>query len=107
MRVAVDTAILIRAHPRAKGPARELVSIASRVGVRFVLSSFIPGEVDRVLRYPRIQALYRMGDAEIRQYLNLLELIADVVEPAEGPPIVLKDARDDPIVYTALAFCAL
>ncbi len=60
-------------------------------------------EVDRVLRYTRIQALYQLTDADIWQYLRLLESIADVVDPAEGPPIVLKDSNDDPIVYTALA----
>lgn len=60
-------------------------------------------EVDRVLRYTRIQALYQLTDADIWQSLRLLESIADVVDPAEGPPIVLKDSNDDPIVYTALA----
>jgi putative PIN family toxin of toxin-antitoxin system len=103
MRIAVDTAILIRGHPRATGPARELVRIAPKLGVRFVFSSFILGEVDRVLRYPRIQALYRMSDAEIREYLNLLESIGDLVEVAEGAPVVLRDPNDDPIIYTALA----
>lgn len=102
MRVAVDTAILVRGHPRSTGPAREIISIAPRAGVRFVFSSFILAEVDRVLRYPRIQALYRMSDAEIREYLALLECIGDLVEVAEGAPVVLRDPDDDPIIYTAL-----
>jgi putative PIN family toxin of toxin-antitoxin system len=102
MRIAADTGILIRGHSRATGPARAIISIAPEVGVRFVFSTFILAEVDRVLRYPRIQALYRMSDAEIREYLDLLESIGDVVEVAEGAPVVLRDPDDDPIVYTAL-----
>jgi predicted nucleic acid-binding protein len=29
--------------------------------------------------------------------------VAEIVVPAEGPPLVLKDPNDDPVVYTALA----
>ena len=60
-------------------------------------------EVQRVLRYPRIQALYHLRDGDIWEYVHLLESIADIVDPAEGTSIVLKDPNDDPIVYTALA----
>lgn len=44
-----------------------------------------------------------MSDAEIREYLSLLESIGDLAEVAEGAPVVLKDPNDEPIVYTALA----
>jgi predicted nucleic acid-binding protein len=44
-----------------------------------------------------------MSDGEIWAYLRDLESYAEIVEPAKGPPIVLKDANDDPVVYTAVA----
>lgn len=103
MRIAVDTAILIRANGKATGPAKDLLQAVPDSGSRLVLSPYVLGELDRVLRYPRIQALYRLTDDEIWRYLRLLESIADIVDPAEGPPIVLKDPNDDPVVYTALA----
>jgi len=43
-----------------------------------------------------------MTDGDIWRYIHLLESIGDLVNLAEGPPIVLKDPNDDPIVYTAL-----
>jgi len=43
-----------------------------------------------------------MTDGDIWRYIHLLESIGDHVNLAEGPPIVLKDPNDDPIVYTAL-----
>lgn len=103
MRIAVDTAILIRANGKATGPAKDLLQAVPDSGSRLVLSPYVLGELDRVLRYPRIQALYRLTDDEIWRYLRLLESIADIVDPAEGPPIVLKDPNDDSVVYTALA----
>ena len=103
MRIAVDTAILIRAHAKAAGPAKELLQVIQDSGARLVLSAYVLAEVDRVLRYPRLQALFHMSDGDIWRYVHLLESIADTVDLAEGPPIVLKDSNDDPIVYTALA----
>ncbi len=103
MRIAVDTAILIRGHAGASGPARDLLRALPDSESRLVLSPYILGELDRVLRYPRIQALYHLTDGEIWRYLRMLESISDIVDPAEGPPVVLKDPNDDPVVYTALS----
>ena len=103
MRIAVDTAILIRANAKASGPAKELLQVIQQCGARLVVSPYVLDEIQRVLRYPRIQALYHLRDGDIWKYVHLLESIADIVDPAEGPAIVLKDPNDDPVVYTALA----
>jgi len=103
MRIAVDTAILIRANTKATGPARELLQAIQDSGSQLILSPYVLAEVDRVLRYPRIQNLYHLSDGAIWTYLRDLESYADIVEPAQGPPIVLKDANDDPVVYTSVA----
>ena len=96
MRIAVDTAILIRGNAKATGPAKELLQVIQQTGARLVLSPYVLDEVKRVLRYPRIQALYHLRDGDIWEYVQLLESIADIVDPAEGAPIVLKDPNDDP-----------
>ena len=103
MRIAVDTAILIRANSKATGPARELLQAIQDSGSQLIRSPYVLSEIDRVLRYPRIQNLYHLSDGAICAYLRDLESYADIVEPAERPPIVLKDANDDPVVYTAVA----
>ena len=103
MRIAVDTAILIRANAKATGPARMLLHAIQDSGSQLVLSPYVLAELDRVLRYPRIQTLYRLSDENIWTFLRDLEAYADIVEPAQGPPVVLKDANDDPVIYTAVA----
>jgi putative PIN family toxin of toxin-antitoxin system len=103
MRVALDTAILIRGHAGATGVARDLVATIPAIGVRLVVSAYILNEVERVLRYPRLRALYRLSDHQIAAYVAFLASIADTVETTDGPPIVLRDPNDDPIVYTAWA----
>jgi len=96
MRIAADTAILVRAHSKASGPSRELLTAVRKSGARLVLSPFLLAEVERVLRYPRLQALYRLTAEVIHEYVKRLESLADIVIPAEGPPIVLQDPDDDP-----------
>lgn len=103
MRITPDTSILVRTNVKASGPARELLKAIDQTGARLVLSPFLLSEVARVLSYPRMQALYHLSDEEISEHLQYLESIADVVLPMEGPPVVLKDPDDDPVLYTALA----
>jgi putative PIN family toxin of toxin-antitoxin system len=103
MRITPDTAILVRANVNASGPARELLKVIQQTGACLVLSPFILGEVARVLRYPRMQAIYHLSDHDIAEHVRYLEFIGDIVAPAEGPPVILKDPDDDPIVYTAVA----
>jgi putative PIN family toxin of toxin-antitoxin system len=103
MRITPDTAILVRTNAKAKGPARELLRVIQQTGARLVLSPFILSEVVRVLQYPRLQAIYHLSGHEISEHVQYLESIADMVAPGKGPPVVLKDPDDDPIVYTAVA----
>ena len=103
MRAAIDTAILVRANAKATGSAKELVQALQASGTRLIISPYLLDEVQRVLRYPRLQTIYRLTDGDIWEHVRFLESISEIVEPAEGPPIVLKDPNDDPVVYTALA----
>jgi len=106
MRITLDTAILVRTNTKATGPEKKLLDAIQQCGAVLVLSPFLIREVERVLWYPRIQAVYKLGDADIRQHLEYLQSFAEIVTPAEGPPVVLKDPDDDPVIYTALAGAA-
>lgn len=58
------------------------------------------------MKYPRLQAVYALSDAEIRQHIEYLRSFSELVVPAEGPPVVLRDPNDDPVIYTAVAGAA-
>ena len=72
MRIAIDTAILVRANAKAGGPARELVEFIRESGRRLVASPYVLNEVQRVLNevqrvlsYPRLQAIYHLSGGDI------------------------------------------
>src|ERR1035441_10386293 len=87
MRMTLDTAILVRTNVKATGPAKELLKTIERSGSVIVLSAFLIREVGRVLKYPRIQSVYRLTDADIQQHIEYLQSLGEIVVPAEGPPI--------------------
>jgi putative PIN family toxin of toxin-antitoxin system len=112
MRIVLDTAILVRANAQATGPARLLLERIAVGRHQLILSPFLLDETERVLHYPRVQALYGLSPSEIRRHIDLLIAVAEIVDPVVTEPIVLKDPNDDPVVYAAVtgradALCTL
>jgi len=81
MRVTPDTGILVRMNVCASGPARRLLDVILAGPHELVLSDFLLNETARVLRYPRLQKLYKLADDEIAAHIDLLRARADVVSP--------------------------
>jgi predicted nucleic acid-binding protein len=100
MRIVLDTAVLVRTTAKATGPARLLLERIAAGGHQLVLSPFLLEETQRVLNYPRVQALYGLSRLDFREHLDLLEAVAEIVDPVIGEPVVLRDRNDDPVVYT-------
>jgi len=102
MRIVLDTAVLVRATAKASGPARLLLEQIAAGGHQLVISPFLLEETERVLFYPRIQSLYRLSPAEVQEHVDCLQAAAEIVEPVVARPVV-KDPRDDPVLFTAVA----
>ena len=102
MRVVLDTNILIRANPKGRGPARELLEKTIFGDHILVTSDFLLQEVARVLAYPRIEKRWRLHPREVEHYLQALASLSEVVKPHTGIAIIAKDINDDPIIYTAV-----
>jgi putative PIN family toxin of toxin-antitoxin system len=102
MRIAPDSAILVRATKRSAGPARSLFEIIRKQGHPLIVSPFLLQEIARVLNYPRTQPVFRLTGAEIAEFIAELESFAEIYDPVVSEPVVRKDPNDDPIIYTAV-----
>jgi putative PIN family toxin of toxin-antitoxin system len=102
MRVVADTAILVRMSAKASGPARRLLEQIASGPHELVLSPFLLMETERVLSYPRMQALYALSPEGIREHIAELVSVARIVDPVVREPVVLNDPEDDPVIYTAV-----
>ncbi len=103
MRIVLDTNILVRAHVKAQGPAREaLLKIISGSHV-LITSPFLLREVERALAYPRLQKLWRLSLQDIQEHVQLLVEVSELVHPIMEVRVVLGDSNDDPVIYTAVS----
>ncbi len=102
MRIVPDATVLIRAHNRSKVVARRLFREILERGHRLILSNEMVAEVTRVLRYPHFQNLYGLSEADLLEYTQFLQNVADIVrlDPQYRAP-VLRDPNDADVLQTA------
>ena len=103
MRVATDSNILIRANPRARGPASRLLLLLAAKPGSLVISRTILNEVERALAYPRLLRRFRLPPNEIADYLDYLVQVGELVVPASIPDGLLRDPNDRHVLGTAIA----
>ncbi len=103
MRIVLDTNVLARANPNSKSVARILLlTILESADHVLVLSPFLVRETERVLNYPRLQAIWPLAPVEIEQYIQALQDFAELVNPSVQRRVVPNDQDDDPVLETAL-----
>ena len=105
MRITLDTNVLTGGHDGASGEARQILLRILRGGHRLVLSQSILYELEEVLHYPRMKNLYRLTDAQIRRYVDLLASIAELVDLGQPVDLPLTDRDDWPVLRTAIEGC--
>lgn len=105
MRVVLDTNVLARPSFSQKGAAAALLEALKAPEHAVVASAFILDELNRVLRYPRLQKLHGFDDAGIGNYVGSIRQAATMVQLPDDPPpaVATNDPDDDPIVETAVA----
>jgi putative PIN family toxin of toxin-antitoxin system len=102
MRIVLDTNILAQANPHSKGVARTLLlTILESADHVLVLSPFLLRETERVLNYPRLQAIWPLTPRDIEQYTQALQDFAELVNPQTSARLVPNDQEDDPVLETA------
>jgi len=103
MKIVLDTSILVRATERSSGLARELLIIILRSEHTLVLSSEMLFELARVLRYPRLQAVYGLSEEEVYNYIAFLRDSAEIVSVNPLVTAPIRDVNDVVVMQTAIA----
>ncbi len=103
MRVVPDVNVLVRAHDKSFGPARRLLlELISRKEI-ILTSAEILIELGRVLRYPRVQALFGLSEEQIYEYIQFLKEVCQMVPIEMNLNFPIRDAADTAILRTAVA----
>ena len=102
MKIVLDTTILVRANEHSNGLARELLTSIIDSKHRLLLSNEMLHELARVLRYPRLQAVYNLPEHLVFDYINFLRQSSEIVplNPLVTAPI--RDVNDVVVIQTAI-----
>lgn len=100
MRVVLDTNVWVSALLVPNGKAGMVIASWRRGSFSVVASQPILQEIERVLLYPKIFKRLKLDSAKIRQHIDFLSLLTEVIEIGECSVIVEKDHDDSPILET-------
>ena len=101
MRVVIDTNVLVSGLAYPAGTPGRIVAAWQRGELELVLSRHLLAELARVL--PRLNHRLNWSDADLLDFLDVLALRADVVEPGEVSAGTARDTDDLPVLGTLLA----
>src|SRR5215831_19475480 len=102
-RAVFDSTVLVSAFLTKGGPSAELLREAAGGSFTLCLAVEILDETKRVLLdYPRIRKRYAYRDAAALEYVNLLNLLAEMIADLPSVRAVARDPNDDMVIACAI-----
>ena len=102
IRAVLDTNLLVSYLLTHRPPIAALIDEhLAREHFLMLTGVILLEELDRVLRYPRLQRYY--GEAERTRYVALIAALSEVVELPEAVPRMCRDPDDDWVIACAVA----
>jgi putative PIN family toxin of toxin-antitoxin system len=102
LRILLDVNILVRANEKAQGLPRRLLTQLIEQGHTLLVSNEMLTELAGVLRYPRLQALYRLTEDEIYDYILFLQQSSEIVILDRLLSVPIRDPKDISVLQTAI-----
>jgi len=99
--IVLDTNVLLSGTAYPGSIPGKIVSAWRGGSLEVVLSQYILDELQRVL--PRLNHRLGWSGAEIRDFVDSLTFLADLVDPIQVSEPLLRDGADQPVLGTFLA----
>lgn len=101
IQIVLDTNVIISGMAYPSSVPGKIMQAWRSGAIDVYLSDYILDEVRRVL--PRLHYRHGMSDGEIDDLVDILSLLAEVIEPADLPADSVRDINDTPVLGTLLA----
>ncbi len=99
--IVLDTNVLLSGTAYPSSIPGKIVSAWRNGSIEVILSEYILDELHRVL--PRLNHRLGWSNMEIRDFVDSLAFLADLVEPIQISDPILRDKADQPVLGTFLA----
>ena len=101
LKVVLDTNVLLSGIAFPTSVPGKIMSAWRHGSIEVLLSKYILDELARVL--PRLSHRHQLTVGEIDDLLDLLAILADMVEPSEFDEQALRDINDLPVLGTLIS----
>ncbi|MDD5467986.1 MAG: putative toxin-antitoxin system toxin component, PIN family [Anaerolineales bacterium] len=95
MRVVLDANVLVSALISRQGSPGRILDLWENGAFDLAASAEIIDEVERVIRYPKIQKKYRLSQEEVERLLGLISSLVILVKPGRRIKVIAKDPTDN------------
>ena len=99
--IVLDTNVLLSGTAYPGSIPGKIVSAWRGGRLEVILSQYILDELQRVL--PRLNHRLGWSSLEIRDFIDSLAILADLVDPVQASEPLLRDNADQPVLGTFLA----
>lgn len=99
--IVLDTNVLLSGTAYPNSIPGKIVSAWRGGSLKVILSQYILDELQRVL--PRLNHRLGWSSQEIRDFVDSLAFLADLVDPIQVSEPLLRDPADQPVLGTFLA----
>ena len=99
--IVLDTNVLLSGTAYPNSIPGKIVSAWHSGSLEVILSQYILDELQRVL--PRLNQRLGWSNIEIRDFVDSLAFLADLVDPVQATEPLLRDGADQPVLGTFLA----
>jgi uncharacterized protein len=103
MRVVLDANVFVSALLSPTGAPAQILSCWEEQRFELIVSPTILEELERVLRYTKLQARYHLPEESIQLLLRLLHAQATMVSPTTSLHVVIQDPADNRYLECAIA----
>jgi len=101
IRAVLDTNLLVSYLLVHRPPIATLIDVHLAQDLTLITAPVLLEELDRVLRYPRLQRHYT--EQTRQRFVALLAALSEIVELPEAVPRICRDPADDWVIACAVA----
>lgn len=100
IQAVIDTNVIISGMAYPASVPGKIMQAWRSGAIDVYLSEYILDEIRRVL--PRLRSRHGMSEAEIDDLVDILGLLAEILEPAALPPESVRGIKDTPVLGTLI-----